>query len=140
MDIVICIVIGLATGVIAALCGVGGGVIMVPAFVFFMKLDQKSAVATSLAAIILTSLAASLRNSGASLIDWRTAIVTGLAAGVVAWFASGWLKSLSNPALARLFAVFLIIMGFYLLWSSTRTPAPKTGASIAATRSDAVEK
>jgi uncharacterized membrane protein YfcA len=47
-----CLAIGIVSGVIAALCGVGGGVVMVPAFVFFLKLPQKTAVATSLAIII----------------------------------------------------------------------------------------
>jgi uncharacterized membrane protein YfcA len=48
--------IGVLSGVVAALCGVGGGVVMVPAFVSLLGLPQKVAVATSLAIIIPTSI------------------------------------------------------------------------------------
>ncbi|MGA0112308.1 MAG: TSUP family transporter [Chthoniobacterales bacterium] len=60
--------IGAVTGILAALCGVGGGLIMVPAFVLLMALDQKSAVATSLAVIIFVSLVATAKYHAAALV------------------------------------------------------------------------
>ncbi|MBK8091711.1 MAG: TSUP family transporter [Verrucomicrobiaceae bacterium] len=41
-----CLAIGVVSGIIAALCGVGGGVVMVPAFVLLLDMPQKTAVAT----------------------------------------------------------------------------------------------
>jgi uncharacterized membrane protein YfcA len=119
----LCVAIGLLTGVVSALCGVGGGIIMVPAFVMLLKLQQKEAVATSLAAIILTSVAASVKNSGNNLVDWRIAMTTGIAAGVVAFMAAGWLKSMSNVTLTRVFGVLVIVMGVQMLWSTYKAPA-----------------
>jgi uncharacterized membrane protein YfcA len=116
-DVAIGVAVGLVTGVVSALCGVGGGIIMVPAFVSFFKLPQKTAVATSLAAIILTSVAASLRNTGNQLVDWKVAIPTGVAAAVTAWFAAGWLRSMSNVTLTRIFAVLVIAVGVRMLWA-----------------------
>ena len=43
--------IGIIGEVVAAVRGVGGGVVMVPGFVLLLKTDQKGAVATSLAAL-----------------------------------------------------------------------------------------
>ena len=114
----LCVMVGVATGVISALCGVGGGIIMVPAFVGLLGMNQKNAVATSLAAIILTALASSVRNWGNQLVDWRVSLATGLAAGLVAWFAAGWLKQLSNVTLTRLFAILILIIGAHMLWST----------------------
>ena len=71
--------VGALTGVLAALCGVGGGLIMVPAFVFLMALDQKSAVATSLAVIIAVSLVATTKYSAASLVNGTSCCLSCLA-------------------------------------------------------------
>ena len=57
-----CLAIGVISGVIAALCGVGGGVVMVPAFVFLLKLPQKTAVGRVCIAI---------RRRPASTPDWK---------------------------------------------------------------------
>lgn len=100
---------------IAALMGVGGGIVMVPAFALVLGMSQKHAVATSLAAMILTAAVATLRNQTNHFVDWRVAIPTGIAAAAVAWFAADWLRQLSNLTLTRLFAVVLIVVGVRML-------------------------
>jgi uncharacterized membrane protein YfcA len=107
--------IGALTGVLAALCGVGGGLIMVPAFVFFMALDQKSAVATSLAVIISVSLVATYKYQSASLIKWQIVWPVMLGAVVTTWLATDWLKHLSNDLLTRIFAILMIVVGIRML-------------------------
>ena len=80
----IAILIGALSGVVAALCGVGGGIVMVPLFTMFLGLSQKQAVATSLAAIVLTALFASLKNSANHFVDWKIAGVAGVAGNYAA--------------------------------------------------------
>jgi uncharacterized membrane protein YfcA len=111
-----CILTGAVGGVVAALCGVGGGIIMVPAFLFFFGLDQKQAVATSLAALVLTALVASFRNFQNGFVDWKIAVPTALSAALVAWFAADWLRALSNLTLTRIFAAVMILLGVRMLW------------------------
>lgn len=113
-----CALIGALAGVIAALCGVGGGVFMVPVFVIGLHMEQKTAVATSLAIVIFTSIVATVRNSGNMLVDWKVVAATALASSVVVWFASDWLKKMSNLSLTRIFAVFMIAMGLWMLGKS----------------------
>jgi len=110
------IIIGAVSGVIAALCGVGGGIIMVPLFVYFVAMPQKHAVATSLAAIIFTAIFATGKNAINGFIDWRVAVGAGLTGGIVAWFTADALKHLSNATLTRLFAVLLIGSGIRMLF------------------------
>ena len=62
--------IGLAAGLLGALCGVGGGIVMVPAFVGLLGLEHKQAVATSMAVIIVTGAAVRLTGSGLGCDDW----------------------------------------------------------------------
>ena len=111
MNIFIGLLIGAFTGVVAALCGVGGGIIMVPAFVAAFGLQQKHAAGTSLAAVILMALAASVKNQANGFIEWKIVVPTAIAGGVVAWFAADWLKALSNENLTKIFSVVLICVG-----------------------------
>ena len=108
--------IGVLSGVVAALCGVGGGVVMVPAFVFLLGLEQKVAVATSLAIIIPTALTATIQNARNDLVHWKFAAVTAVSAAIFAYFGAGWLKNLSNERLTQIFGVVLIVFGVRMLW------------------------
>jgi uncharacterized membrane protein YfcA len=108
--------IGAISGVVAALCGVGGGIVMVPAFTMLLGLDQKTAAATSLGAIVLMAIAATAKNQSNGFIDWKIAMPCALAGAVVAWFAADLLKSMSNQTLTRIFAVLLIGAGIQMLF------------------------
>ena len=107
--------IGVLSGVVAALCGVGGGVVMVPAFVGLLGLPQKIAVATSLAIIIPTAITATVQNARNDLVDWKIAAITAVSAATFAYFGAGWLKSLSNERLTQIFGVVLVIFGLRML-------------------------
>ncbi|MGC6426029.1 MAG: sulfite exporter TauE/SafE family protein [Akkermansiaceae bacterium] len=109
--------IGAVAGLLGALCGVGGGLVMVPAFVMALGMEQKSAVATSLAVIVVTALSGTLSNitSASKLIDWKLVLVTGIGAGLAAWFGADLMRSLKNPALTKIFGVTVILFGVLML-------------------------
>lgn len=114
--ILISVVIGLVAGLLGALCGVGGGIVMVPAFVTFLGFDQKRAVATSLAVIIITALASTLNNVRAgNMIDWKIVAAVGAASAITAWFGTDLMRSLSNQTLTRVFGTILLIFGARML-------------------------
>ena len=50
-ELIMIIIIGLAACVLSGLVGIGGGIIMVPALVFFMNYNQHQAQGTSLAVL-----------------------------------------------------------------------------------------
>ena len=111
------ILIGLVAGMLGALCGVGGGLVMVPAFVLGLGLEHKSAVATSMAVIIVTAISATLNNARTNhLIDWKIVLAVGLASAVTAWFGSDLMRSLSNQTLTRIFGAALVLFGARMLW------------------------
>src|SRR5688572_32561097 len=51
--ILILVIIGLAAGILGGLVGVGGGIIIVPALVYFLSFSQKAAQGTSLGLLLL---------------------------------------------------------------------------------------
>ena len=103
--------IGLLAGILAGLCGVGGGIVMVPALVFFLGLEQKEAVATSMAVIAPTALLAIGRFTHGGLVQWNLVWPAAIGALLAAWFATGWVKQLSNEPLTKIFAVVMILVG-----------------------------
>ena len=111
------ILIGLVAGLLGALCGVGGGLVMVPAFIGLLGIEHKQAVATSMAVIIVTAVAATANNSKiAGLIYWKIVALVGLASAVSAWFGSDLMRTLSNQTLTRIFGGVLLIFGARMLW------------------------
>ena len=109
--------IGLTAGLLGALCGVGGGIVMVPGFIAALGLEHKSAVATSMAVIIVTAMAATANNARSSgLIDWKIVAAVGFASAIAAWFGSDLMRSLSNQTLTRIFGCLLMIFGARTLW------------------------
>ena len=80
------IAIGLIAGAFSALFGVGGGIIVVPLLIAALNMDAKVATATSLAAIILTSIVGAITHSVLGNVDVARAAAIGLPAmlGVLA--------------------------------------------------------
>lgn len=114
--ILISIAVGLVAGLLGALCGVGGGIVMVPAFVTILGFKQQQAVATSLAVIVITAAAATLNNHRAgNMIDWKIVVAVGIASAIAAWFGSDLMRSLSNQALTRIFGIVLVLFGARML-------------------------
>ena len=73
--------IGLAAGLLSGLLGIGGGVIMVPAFTELLHLPLKSAIATSLVCVGVFGLPATVTHAILGDVDWRLAAL--LTIGVV---------------------------------------------------------
>jgi hypothetical protein len=110
------IIIGALAALLGSLLGVGGGIIMVPAFKGFLGLSMKQAIATSLAVMIVTASVSSFRYAQAGLVDWRIAGFAAIAAVVAALLGSELMKSLSSDYLRVAFGIFLIAVGIYMLF------------------------
>ena len=114
--ILIAFLVGALAALLGSLLGVGGGILMVPAFKGFLGLSMKQAIATSLAIMVVTASVSSFRYACAGLIDWKIAGAAALAALVSVYFGSELMNSLSAPLLRILFGVFLITVGVYMLF------------------------
>lgn len=111
---------GLGVGVLTGVVGVGGGFLIVPALVLLGGLPMRYAVGTSLAIITLNSLTGFFKHlrqlpAGAEGLDWSLIAMFALI-GVMGSFLGARLgKQVSNTALRKGFAVFLVLMGLYVL-------------------------
>jgi uncharacterized membrane protein YfcA len=114
------VVIGVATGTLAGLLGVGGGVIMIPAMVLLLGEMNVMAKGTSLAVIIPTSITGTIRNRKTSNVDVRAAIIVGLS-GVVSAIVGGTVAANMSETLSNaLFATLLLVVAFQMVYRERR--------------------
>jgi uncharacterized protein len=115
------LIIGLAAGMLSGLVGVGGGIIMVPALIFFLNYNQHQAQGTSLGVLTLpVVIIASLyyyyqcKKMGTPM-DLR--IIGLLAIGFVggAYFGSKLALSLPTETLKKIFAIILFYTAIKML-------------------------
>jgi|SRR6185369_2280614 len=108
-------VIGLASGIFSGLFGVGGGIVMVPAMMFFLTLDIKKAIGTSLAVMVLTAATGAWKHSQIGNVDWRVAVCM-VPTAICGGLAGAWLtQAITSANLKRAFGCLLIIAGARLL-------------------------
>ncbi len=102
--------IGVAAGILAGLVGVGGGIVIVPALVYFFKMNQHTAQGTSLAVLLPpTGLFAFLRYYRAGHVDVGLALVIIVGVLLGGYVGGGWAQQVSGPALRKGFAVFMFL-------------------------------
>lgn len=115
------ITIGLAAGMLSGLVGVGGGIIMVPALVFFMSYTQHQAQGTSLAVLTLpVVILASLNyyyqcQKLGTPINLNVAGLLGAGFIIGAFFGSKIALIINTEALKKIFAVILFYTAFKML-------------------------
>jgi uncharacterized protein len=109
---------GLAVGVLTGLVGVGGGFLIVPTLVLLGRVPMKQAVGTSLLVIAMKSAAGFAGYLGQVEIAWRfMSFFTIIAVGGI--LLGTWLVAfVPQHALQRAFAIFLVVMGGFILYQN----------------------
>lgn len=114
--VTIILVIGLFAGILSGLVGVGGGLIIVPALIFFLGFNQHQAQGTSLGLLLLpVGFLAVMNYYNKGNVDVKVVAIMS-----IAFIAGGWLGSklalrLPEDTVKKIFAVFLFYSAFKLL-------------------------
>lgn len=119
----------LAVGVLTGLVGVGGGFLIVPALVLLAGLPMKQAVGTSLLIIAMNTSAGFYGYLGQVQVDWAfMGLFSGVAvAGIV--IGTYLCRFVTQRALRRAFAVFLLVMGAAILYENRAVFLPGPDAA-----------
>src|SRR5678816_87601 len=108
--------IGLAAGTLSGLVGVGGGIIIVPALVFFLGFSQQEAQGTSLGLLLLPAgILAVINYFNKGFIDFKVVGIMCAAFVVGGWVGSKLALSLSQEVVKKIFAVVLIYTAFKMM-------------------------
>ena len=121
------VVVGLATGALSGLLGIGGGAIMVPIMAVLFGIPSVIAKGTSLAVIIPTALMGTLKNRSNANVDLTASVVVGVT-GVVMAVVGAWVSARMSDAVSNaLFAVLLIAVAARMLRQAWKETARATG-------------
>ena len=115
--IVILLIIGLAAGIMGGLVGIGGGIVIVPALIYFLSFSQKEAQGTSLGILLLPiGILGVWQYYKAGYVDMR--IVWLVAAGFLAgsYFGSKIALSLPQEVVKKIFAILMIAVALKMLF------------------------
>src|SRR6478736_4928103 len=125
------VLLGFCAGLLGALTGIGGGVILTPILALHFGVPIRQAIGTSLVAVITTSAASSSVHLQRHTTDIRLGmtleLATSLGAAVMAYLVGYFNRSF----LEGLFAAFLLYSAITLLWGRKRYPLG-LGASLVA--------
>lgn len=100
--------LGLVAGFLGGALGVGGGVLLVPALILLFGYDVHVAIGTSLAAVVLNSIAGTWRHGGYDHVDWTAAAVLGGVGLVAAILGATAIQRVPDLWAKRALAAFLV--------------------------------
>lgn len=118
--IITLIIIGLLAGILSGLVGVGGGIIMVPLFIFFLGLSQHNAQGLSLAVMLppVTFLAVyNYHKAGGGSIDWRVALIVAVLFIIGGFIGSKIAIQIDQRFLKKIFGFVMLIVAIKLIFT-----------------------
>lgn len=110
------IFVGMVAGIISGLFASGGGLIIVPAFVYFLNLDEKMARGTALLAVLPMVLTSSIFYFKDNYMDWRIGILCAIGGIVGGFIGAKLLKKTSNKLLKLFFIGFLLYASIKMIF------------------------
>jgi uncharacterized membrane protein YfcA len=106
---------GSAIGFITGLLGAGGGFLIIPALILFVKLPMKTAIGTSLVIIAINSIFGFLFSLKQTPLDWKILLLfTGLAI-IGIYLGSLWAEKIPGKILRKIFGWFVLLMAICIL-------------------------
>jgi len=110
------LLIGIFVGIVSGVVGIGGGVLIIPILLWAYGMTQSEAQGTSLAILLPpTGLLAFLQYYKAGHADLKLGLIIAVGVFLGGWLGGDWAQHLSNVALRRIFAAFLIVIAVHLL-------------------------
>jgi uncharacterized membrane protein YfcA len=111
--------IGLVTGVLSGVFGIGGGVVIVPALIYLAGFRQHVATWTSLAILLPpVGIGAVLEYYRYGNVNLYAALVMAVAVTIGGYFGAVLANRLSGPSLRLAFGVFVMCLGAYLIFGA----------------------
>lgn len=118
VQLLILMVIGITSGVLAGVFGVGGAIIVIPALVFILGLSQHEAQGTSLAFMIPpVGILAAWNYWKAGHVNWKIAAVLAATFVVGAYLGSQFSLNISDRSLRRGFGALMLILALKMIFS-----------------------
>jgi len=129
VTIILVLALGVFAGILVGLLGIGGGIVLVPAMIYALHMDQHLAQGTSLFILLPPIGLGALREYWkAGNVNLRAGILCAVGILLGAYAGSKFAVPMSTQKLKGLFGVFLIFSAL-LLWNKAKPAAAASGAT-----------
>ena len=108
-------IIGLLAGIVSGLFSTGGGMILVPAFIYLLKIEDSKARGTSVFCILPMVITSGFFYYKGHYIDWKIAILCAIGGTIGGYIGAKLLKKLPEKILKIAFTIFLIYASYKML-------------------------
>ena len=110
------LIIGLFAGLTCGLFGTGGGMILVPSFVYILKIDPKKARGTSLCCMLAMVIASSIFYYKNNYINWQIGLICAMGGIAGGYLGAKLLKKVPDYILKVFFICFLIYASYSMIF------------------------
>jgi uncharacterized membrane protein YfcA len=107
--------VGIATGVLSGLFGVGGGFLIVPALMLVTRMGVHRAIGTSLLIITAIGFAGAAGALWQGRIDWLVLAPFAVGGAAAMWVGRSLAQRLAGPTLQKIFATLIVLVGAAML-------------------------
>jgi uncharacterized protein len=115
--IIIIVLTGLAAGILGGMVGIGGGIIIVPALVYFLAFSQHQAQGTSLALMLFpVGILGVINYYKKGYVDFRYAGLLAIGFVVGSYLGSKFSLSLPQLTVKKIFAVIMLLVALKMLF------------------------
>jgi uncharacterized membrane protein YfcA len=117
MNYLLILSIGLTAGILSGLLGIGGGIIIIPALVFFLGFTQQTAQGTTLAMMVPPiGLLAAWAYYSKGYVDLKVAGLMCIGFFVGGFFGAKFATALSETMLTRIFGAALLLIAIKMIF------------------------
>lgn len=109
------IIIGLLAGFISGFFSTGGGLILVPAFIYLLEMDAQKSRGTSIFCILPMVITSSFFYYKGHFIDWKVAVLCAIGGAIGGYIGAKLLKKIPKKILKIAFTIFLIYASYKML-------------------------
>lgn len=110
------IIIGALAGIVNGLFSTGGGMILVPAFIHLLKLDDTKSRGTSVFCILPMVITSSFFYYKGNYIDWKISILCAIGGTVGGYIGAKLLNKVSEKRMKIVFTFFLIYASYKMIF------------------------
>ena len=106
------ILIGIIAGIISGLFSTGGGMILVPAFFYILKMNEKESRATAIACVLIMVITTSMFYAKNNYINWELGLKCAMGGIIGGYLGAKLLNKLPENILKITFIIFLLYIAF----------------------------
>ncbi|MCI8760594.1 MAG: sulfite exporter TauE/SafE family protein [Clostridia bacterium] len=111
------IIIGLLAGIVSGLFSTGGGMILVPAFIYLLDVEDTKARGSSVFCILPMVITSSFFYYKGNFIDWKIAFLCALGGAIGGYIGAKLLKKLPEKVMKIAFTIFLTYVSYKMIFN-----------------------